>query len=74
MKETATETEVRFMLPKSAVAFIDFLCGLQGCKRDGWLREAIRIDLSAIVNDPMPEWDEAWMKQRFGLEPFLSED
>lgn len=38
-----------------------------------WLRETIRVDLHALVNDPDPEWDEDWIKRRFGLAPFLSE-
>jgi hypothetical protein len=65
--------EVRFKLPKSAVAFIDFLCSLSGTQREGWLRAAIRQDLEAIMNSPQGEWDEAWMTERFGIAPFFWE-
>lgn len=73
-KENALEVEVKFKLPKSAVDFIDFLCGLNGFNRGGWLRAVIRGDLESFLNDPTSEWDEDWMKTRFGLAPFLSEE
>jgi hypothetical protein len=73
-KETATDVEVRFMLPKSAVAFIGLLCSLSGQKREEWFREVIREDLKAMLNDPDQNWNEEYLRDRYGLEPFLSED
>jgi hypothetical protein len=74
MKETATDVEVRFMLPKSAAAFIDFLCSLSGIKREEWFRDILRGDLRAYLDDPGAIWSEDYLKECFGLEPFLSED
>jgi hypothetical protein len=73
-KETATEIEVRFMLPKSAVAFIDLLCSLSGQKHEEWFRDVIRQDLKAMLNDPGQNWNEEYLRERYGLEPFLLED
>jgi hypothetical protein len=72
-KETATDVEVKFMLPKSAVAFIDFLCNISGMNREGWLRRTVAGDLRAYLDDPTDLWDEEWLKERFGLASFLSE-
>jgi len=74
MKETATDVEVRFMLPKSAVDFIDLLCSLSGRKREEWFRDIIRGELSAYLDDPGDSWNEGWLTERFGFQPFLSEE
>jgi len=74
MKETATDIEVRFMLPKSVVEFIDFLCTLSGQNREGWFRRTLAGDLRAYLGNPADLWNEKYLKVRYGLEPFLSQD
>lgn len=73
-KENLLDVEVRFKLPKSAVDFIDFLCTLGGDSRDTWFRRTIQADINAALDNPGSYCDEDWLKKRFGLEPFLSED
>lgn len=68
------DVEVGLKLPKSAVDFIDFLCSLNGRTRECWLRRTLQVDLRAFLDDPGSEWSEDWIKERFGLEPFLPED
>jgi len=73
-KEDIFNVEVKLELAKAAVDFIDFLCGLSGQTREEWFREVIRQDLKGMLNDPDSNWNEEYLRERFGLEPFLSED
>lgn len=73
-KMSICDTQVKLALSKSAVDFIDFLCSLSGSTREDWIREVIRSALRAALDDPIPEWDEDYLKERFSLEPFLAED